>query len=175
MRASNSLPVALTSFVGREHELQALEHALGTTRMLTVTGPGGCGKTRLALEAASRQDEVCWVQLAPLTEQALVGAAVAEALGVRPLPGMTDTQAVCQYLAPRTALVALDNCEHLADACAELAATVLSAAPGVSVLATSRATLRVEGETDWRVPPLTGADAETLFVERARRRGRTSR
>ena len=82
---------------------------------------------------------------------------------------MTDTQAVCQYLAPRTALIALDNCEHLADACAELAATVLSAAPGVAVLATSRATLRVEGETDWRVPPLTGADAETLFVERARR------
>lgn len=169
------LPVALTSFVGRELELAALREALATTRLVTVTGAGGCGKTRLAIHAAAGQvdafpDGVWWVELAALTEPELVGAAVAEALGVRPLPGMTDAQAVCAYLAPRRSLLVLDNCEHLLDACAELTAAVLKAAPQVTVLATSRATLGVEGELDWRIPPLAlSPDAVTLFVERARR------
>lgn len=168
MRAPNHLPMALTGFVGRERELHALERALATVRMLTVTGPGGCGKTRLALQAASARDGVCWVPLGSLTEEALVDSALAEALGVRPLPGMTDLQAACRFLAPRRALLVLDNCEHLAAACAAVAAEVLASAPHVTVMATSRATLRVEGETDWRVPPLDPSDAATLFTERAR-------
>ena len=99
-------------------------------------------------------DGVWWVDLAPLAEERLVAATVAEALGVRPLPGFTELQAVCAYLASRRAMVVLDNCEHLLEACAEVVETLLQACPEVAVLATSRAPLGVTGETDWRVPPL---------------------
>jgi predicted ATPase/DNA-binding CsgD family transcriptional regulator len=175
-----NLPVALSSFVGRERELGELRAALAGTRLLTLTGAGGCGKTRLALRAAAElearfQDGVWWVELAPLADEELVGAAVAEALGVRPLPGLTDLQACCAYLASRRALVILDNCEHLPGACAAAADALLRAGPGVVVLATSRGPLGVSGETDWRVPSLSlmgpgreRSDAVSLFVERAR-------
>src|SRR5262245_34230469 len=111
----SNLPVALTSFVGRQRELAALGDRLATSRLLTITGPGGCGKTRLALEAAtgvldSFPDGVWWIDLAPLADEALVGAAVAQVLGVRPLPGRSELQAACAYLAPRRSLVVLDNC-----------------------------------------------------------------
>jgi predicted ATPase len=182
----NNLPVQLTSFVGRGRELRELREALAATRLLTLTGPGGCGKTRLALEAASEVLDrfpggVWWVELAPLAEGRLVGAAIAQAVGVRPLPGMTDLQAASVYLASRRALLVLDNCEHVQGACAEAAETLLKAAAGVVVLATSRAPLGVGGETDWRVPPLSlpapdgptealaGSDAVSLFLERARK------
>jgi predicted ATPase/DNA-binding CsgD family transcriptional regulator len=184
--APHNLPVALTSFVGRERELAELREALAETRLLTLTGPGGCGKTRLALRAGAEVLDrfpggVWWVELAPLAGEKLVGAAVAEALGVRPLPGTSELQAACAYLASRRALVVLDNCEHLLGACSGATEAVLKAAPEVVVLATSRAPLGVGGETDWRVPPLTlpapesssGAlaesDAVSLFVERARK------
>jgi predicted ATPase/DNA-binding CsgD family transcriptional regulator len=175
-----NLPVALSSFVGRERELRELRGALTDTRLLTLTGAGGCGKTRLALRVAAEvedrfADGVWWVELAPLADEELVGAAVAEALGVRPLPGVTELQACCAYLASRRALVILDNCEHLPAACAGAAAALLQAGPEVVVLATSRAPLAVSGETDWRVPSLSLAgpgpersDAVSLFVERAR-------
>jgi predicted ATPase/DNA-binding CsgD family transcriptional regulator len=176
------LPTPLSSFVGRERELAELDEALAQTRLLTLTGPGGCGKTRLGLrfasEAADRfPDGVWWVDLSQLAEERLVAATVAEALGVRPLPGFTELQAIGAYLASRRALVVLDNCEHLLEACAESAEPLLQAAPEVALLATSRAPLGVAGETDWRVPPLSladdsrggpsGSDAAALFVERA--------
>jgi len=112
----NNLPVALSSFVGRERELTELGLLLEAERQLTLTGPGGCGKTRLALQAASEAlerfpDGAWWVELAPLTEAELVGAAIGEALGVRPFPGMTELQACGADLASRRALVVLDNCE----------------------------------------------------------------
>src|SRR5215510_7989423 len=102
--SANALPVALSSFVGRRRELGDLHEALGGTRLLTLTGPGGCGKTRLCLrfafEVADRfPDGIWWVDLAALAEQRLVAATVAEALAVRPLPGLTELQAVCAYLA----------------------------------------------------------------------------
>jgi predicted ATPase len=183
-----NLPVALSSFVGRERELGELGKVLADTRLLTLTGAGGCGKTRLALRVASELVErfpggVWWVELAALGDERLVGAAVAEALGVRPLPGVTELQAASAYLASRRALVVLDNCEHLLRACAEAAEALLRGGPEVAVLATGRAPLGVAGETDWRVPSLSlpaagadgrsealaGSDAASLFVERARK------
>ena len=136
-----NLPVPLSSFVGREEELGELRQELAGTRLLTVTGPGGCGKTRLVLRCASElsdrfPDGVWWVDLAPLAEERLVAATVAEALGVRPLPGFTELQAVCAYLASRRAMVVLDNCEHLLEACAGVVEPLLQACPEVTVLAT---------------------------------------
>src|SRR5262245_8847457 len=177
-----NLPTPLSSFVGRQRELAELREALAATRLLTLTGPGGGGKTRLGLRFAAETvddfaDGVWWVDLAPLAEERRVAANVAEALGVRPLPGFTELQAVCAYLASRRALVVLDNCEHLLEACAETAEPLLQACPRVAVLATSRAPLGVAGETEWRVPPLSlpgekgaldeDSDAMELFVERA--------
>src|SRR5262245_9495713 len=125
----HGLPVALTSFVGRASELARLDALLEQARLVTLTGPGGCGKTRLALElAAERLDrasiEVWWVDLASLADERRVGAAVAHALGVRPLPGRSELQAACEYFASRRALVVLDNCEHLLNGCAEAVAAL---------------------------------------------------
>ena len=178
----NNLPVQLSSFIGRERELAEVKRLLADHRLVTLTGAGGCGKTRLAVQAGSEtldrfSDGAWWVELAPLAEERLLGAAIAEALGVRPLPGMTDLQAAGAYLAQRRALLVLDNCEHLAEACAEAAESLLGAAPELVVLATSRASLGVGGETEWRVPSLSlptdgsealaASDAVALFIERA--------
>jgi predicted ATPase/DNA-binding CsgD family transcriptional regulator len=167
------LPVRLTSFVGRTREL---EHASGTvaeTRLLTLTGAGGAGKTRLALQLASASrerfiDGVWWVELAALADSALVSEAVAAALGVRPLPGVTALDASCTYLAARRGLVVLDNCEHLRASCAEVAEALLLGCPNITIVATSRTPLGVDSETAWRVPPLDTSDAVSLFLERAR-------
>ena len=180
----NNLPVMLSSFVGRERELAEVRGLMESERLVTLTGAGGCGKTRLGLQAASEvlerfPDGAWWVELAPLAEAELVGAAIAESLGVRPLPGVTELQAAGAYLSSRRALVVLDNCEHLLEACATAAESLLKAAPQVVVLATSRAPLGAQGETDWRVPSLSlpdpvsngelaGSDAVSLFMERAR-------
>jgi predicted ATPase/DNA-binding CsgD family transcriptional regulator len=173
-RRPRGLPVALTSFVGRESELAELREVLGQARLVTLTGPGGCGKTRLALELAAEWLDrssvgVGWVDLATLADERRVGAAVAQTLGVRPLPGRSEVQAACGYLASRRTLLVLDNCEQLLAGCAEIAGALLQAAPGLVVLATSRARLGVEGETVFPVPPMSLPQAVALFVERARR------
>ncbi len=180
----HNLPQPLTSFIGRERELAELRQQLESARLLTLTGAGGCGKTRLAIQTASEilerfPDGAWWVELAPLGDGELVGAAIAEALGVRPLPGMTSLQAAAAFLASSRALLIFDNCEHLLRACGEASEALLQAAPDLVMLATSRATLGVDGETEWRVPSLSmpgsptptralnGSDAVRLFLARA--------
>jgi predicted ATPase/DNA-binding CsgD family transcriptional regulator len=179
----HNLPAPPTSFVGRERELAEVGRLLVEHRLVSLIGPGGCGKTRLALQVASDvlerfPDGAWWVGMASQRDPELVGAAIAETLGVRPLPALTPLQAAGAYLASRRSLVILDNCEHLADACAEAADALVNAGPGVFVLTTSRAPLGAGAETGWRVPSLTlptggadsfaASDAVALFVERAR-------
>jgi predicted ATPase/DNA-binding SARP family transcriptional activator len=167
---SGNLPRQLTSFVGRERERADIAQLLGRARLVTLTGPGGCGKTRLALKVAAdtlaRLPDGAWfVDLAGLSDDALVAQATALAVGV-PIPHARSAQeALVAHLATREALIILDNCEHLIDACARLAEDILRAGSDMRVLATSREPLRCAGEVAWRVPSL--AEAERLFCERA--------
>jgi predicted ATPase/class 3 adenylate cyclase/tetratricopeptide (TPR) repeat protein/DNA-binding CsgD family transcriptional regulator len=187
----NNLPVELTSFIGREREVAEVRRLLTTTRLLTLTGSGGVGKTRLSQQVAghllpSYPDGVWLVELAALGDPGLVAQAIASALGIREQPGRALEQTLVDVLRPRASLLLLDNCEHLIAACAALAEGLLRASPRLTVLATSREPLVIAGETVWRVPPLTlpeapspGAaddatsslaqsEAVRLFVERAR-------
>lgn len=156
-----------TSFVGRELELADINRRLAQTRLLTLTGAGGSGKSRLARELARRRaagfEHGAWlVQLAPLSDPELVVSEAASALGLA-LPDRGSAQAaLVEQLAGRQVLVLLDNCEHVIDVCAALASAIMGACPGVTLLATSREPLRVEGEVAWRVPPLALPDLERL-------------
>jgi predicted ATPase len=132
---------------------------LEETRLLTLTGVGGCGKTSLALEVARDvgarfPDGVFWVELAPLSNPGLVAPALARSVGVRPLPGETELDATVAVLAARRALVVLDHCEHLIERCAEVVEGLLLRCGATKVLATSRAPLQLSGEAEWRVPSL---------------------
>lgn len=180
-----TLPAPLTDFVGRERELGQIAQQLAETRLLTLTGAGGSGKTRLAMAAVQaalgqdRYEAVGWVELAALSDPASLPAHVALALGARADGGGFVAAIVARLGRERTLLV-LDNCEHLVEACAELAEQLLRAAPSLTVLATSRESLGVTGERSWLVPPLELPDAtadseqvlETsavqLFLSRAR-------
>ncbi len=185
----HNLPASLTSFVGRERELVELKRALAMTRLLTLTGAGGCGKTRLALEVArdlvgAYPDGVWLVELASLSDPALAPNAVAQALGVRERPDLPLTAALVDSIGSRRMLLVLDNCEHLIEACARLVDALLRSCEHLRVLATSREALGVAGEVNWLVPSLTVPDAGRLpatqsltqyeavqlFLERARSR-----
>jgi predicted ATPase/DNA-binding SARP family transcriptional activator len=153
------LPVRLTPLVGRESELNDIVQAVTRARLLTLTGPGGVGKTRLALAAARSVLEcfpagVCWVELAQIEDPEIVAQTVASRLGVPDTPGQDPAEAVAEYIADHQVLVVLDNCEHLAGATAGLTENLLGACPALTVLATSREALGVEGELNWQVPPL---------------------
>lgn len=182
----HNLPAPLTNFVGRDREIADLLQLVQTARLLTLTGAGGCGKTRLALEVAARlreqfPDGVWLVDLSPLTDPDLVTQAVASVFGIRERPHQPLSSALPGYLRNRHMLLVLDNCEHLIAACANLADALLRAADRLSVLVTSREALGITGETVWRVPSLSlphpahGAVVETLlqhdavrlFIERA--------
>ncbi|HLQ61101.1 MAG TPA: AAA family ATPase, partial [Candidatus Acidoferrales bacterium] len=170
---SSKLPAPLTRFVGREAELAEAAALLAEGRLLTLTGPGGAGKTRLALRLASAvaehfPDGVWFVDLSSLSGGEFVWDQVAMTIGVRqPGPGRTLAEALGRYLASRRALVVIDNCEHVVEAAAEVTARLL-AAPALIVVATSREPLGVDGEVTWAVPPLSDADAIDLFSDRAR-------
>jgi predicted ATPase/DNA-binding CsgD family transcriptional regulator len=184
----NNLPLELSSFVGRGREINEIEGLLTDHRLLTLAGPGGSGKTRLALRVAAEvaegfEDGVWLVELAPLSDPDLVSRAVASVLGVRETPGTDLVDSLCVYLASRgTTLLILDNCEHIVDACASLSEALLHRCAKLRILATSRETLRVPGETLFAVPPLSLPDprhsptvaslpayeATGLFVERTR-------
>ena len=150
---------ALTSFVGRGAAVGAVAGLLDQYRLVTVTGPGGSGKTRLAGEVAGRvagrfADGVWLAELAPLRDPAQVPAAVAAALGIRDQPGVPAADALARVLSRQQLLLVLDNCEHLIGAAAALCAGLLLAADDVRILATSREPLRVAGEARYRLAPL---------------------
>src|ERR671910_3133455 len=184
-----NLPLARTSFVGRERETLEVKRLLAMTRLLTLTGAGGSGKTRLALEVArdlagAYPDGAWLVGLAPLYEAELVPQAVAKAVGVREQPGRPLTETLKEALRARKMLLVVDNCEHLLEAVVRLGGGPLPSCPGLRVLATSRETLSAAGEVAWVVPSLTVPDPQRpstpqeleayesvrLFVERARQR-----
>ena len=173
--AEHNLLVSLSSLVGRGRELEAIAESLRRTRLVTLTGPGGVGKTSLALEVARRQlarrsDGVWFVDLAARAGAPDVAGETARAMSVGAPVGATATDALRAYLADRDVLLILDNCEHVVDACAELAASLLGSCGRLRLLATSREVLGVAGETVWTVQPLEREDARRLFVERARQR-----
>jgi predicted ATPase/class 3 adenylate cyclase len=172
-RQVTNLPAQLTAFIGREDELKQLQEMHRKTRMLTLTGPGGAGKTRLALELASQlvgeaADGVWLVELDPLSDPLLVPQAVANGLGLKEQPGRRMADTLVDHARLRHLLLVLDNCEHLVEPTAMLAAELLKGCEGLSVLATSREPLKVPGELTWRVPPLTRDEALRLFTDRAR-------
>ncbi len=172
--AARNLPSQFTSFVGRSQQITEVRKLLAQNRLLTLTGAGGAGKTRLAVEVANQLaaeyvDGVWFVDLAPITDSALVPVAVARALGLPDQPGRSTMDTLLRFVRDRQLLIMLDNCEHLLDACAELVASLLGGAPGLTLLATSREPIGVTGEATWRVPSLPVADeAVELFADRAR-------
>ncbi len=183
----NNLPYPVTSFVGRTEALAELQRLLPTTRLLTLTGVGGTGKTRLALELAGRvldgfPDGVWLVELAQVTDPAQVAQTALTSIGIRDTAGMRPTAALIDVLRNQRCLLILDNCEHVIDACAALADAVLRECRNTTLLATSRESLGIAGEQGWRVPSLSMPAPDTqgspdelmrhealqLFVQRAR-------
>ena len=169
------LPVQFTSFVGREAEINDVRQILADNRLVTLTGAGGVGKTRLAVQVAAEiaggfGDGVWLVDLAPITDPDLVPVAVIRALGLPDQPGRSTMDTLLRFVGDRRMLMVLDNCEHLLDACAALVVALLGGCPAVRLVATSREPIGVAGEVSWRVPSLSLADeAIELFTDRARR------
>ena len=182
----NNLPLPLTSFVGREPEMAEIKRWLTSARLVNLTGAGGSGKTRLALELATQlladyRDGVWLVELASLADPKLVSQTVAAALGVRETSEFSTPEMLIQFLRRCHLLLVLDNCEHVVDTAARLAKSFLRSCPRVTILATSREALNIPGEVNYRVPPLAvphGSrlptpdwllryEAVRLFVERA--------
>jgi predicted ATPase len=188
-RRRHNLPTTLTSFIGRAGELEEVRGLLANSRLVTLSGVGGSGKTRLALEVAAGSlggfpDGVWVIELGPVRDESLVPSTAASTLGVVTTgSGATPdavTGRICEYLQPRTALLLLENCEHLVAAVVPLVHALLANCPGVTILATSREILGLAGEVAWRVPPLSlpvsstaraedlaNSDAAALFCERA--------
>lgn len=171
----NNLPVQLTSFIGRGAQISEIKRLVGTRHLLTLTGVGGTGKTRLALQAAKEalgefQDGIWFVEFAPISDPSHVPDQVASTLGIREVVGRSFLELLKEYLHKRSLLLILDNCEHLLEAIAQLADALLRAAPDLKILATSREALGIAGETTFPVPslscpaPLTG-DGGTLAGE----------
>jgi len=185
----NNLPAELSTFVGRAAELKEVRALVESSRLVTLTGAGGSGKTRLGLQAAAELldgtgDGVWLVELAAVTDAGSVPSSIAVVLGVAAQPGRPMLAVLADALAPQHMLIVLDNCEHLVDACARTADAILRRCPCVHLLATSREPLGIGGETIYRVPPLSLpadddagggpaelSDAVALFVDRARQQG----
>ena len=181
-----NIPIPLTSFIGREKELKEVSGLFSKSRLVTLTGSGGIGKTRLAIQVVAEvldkfPDGVWFLDLAPLSDPALVPNTLASLLGLRESGEMAVTELLINYFRSRTALVIFDNCEHLIDASAQLINSLLRSCEHIAILATSRETLRVSGELPYRVPSLeiraldtqfniteiSNVEAIRLFVERA--------
>lgn len=180
------LPVAVSTLVGRQQERAEVAERVGETRLVTLTGSGGCGKTRLALEvahdvASGFEHGACWVELSGVGDPGSVAQALADAVGVREEPGRALVDTLTDRLGAWHGLLVLDNCEHVVGACADLVGRLLQSCRHLTVLATSREPLAIDGETTWEVPPLGvpdpqagsveavgAADAVALFETRAR-------
>jgi len=185
----NNLPDELASFVGREKELAEVRALFGSSRLVTLTGAGGAGKTRLGLQLAAglldgSADGVWLVELAAVTDQDAVAPAISRALGIAARPGRPALEVLLDALAPQHMLIVLDNCEHLIGGCAKAADAILRRCPRVHLVATSREPLGIGAEVIYRVPPLSlpgpgdddpaaaeSSDAVALFVARARAQG----
>ncbi len=183
----NNLPAQLSTFIGRDRELSEVRALGESSRMVTLTGAGGCGKTRLSLQVAAEMldgagDGVWLVELAAVSDPDAVPSAIAGALGIAPQGGRAALEALLDALGPQDILIVLDNCEHLIDACAKTADALLRRCPRVHLVATSREPLGISGETIYRVPSLSlpasdgsvaaeSSDAVALFVDRARAQG----
>jgi predicted ATPase/class 3 adenylate cyclase len=178
----NNLPPQLTSFIGREREMQEAKKLLGSARLLTLIGPGGTGKTRLSLQVAADQlsdfkDGVWLVELAPLTDPAFIISTIADVLGMHEVPGVSLMNVVMDYLRAKQLLLILDNCEHLIEESAQLADQLLHACLQLKIIASSREALGIAGETVYRVPSLSLPDRSSnalmdfestrLFIDRA--------
>jgi predicted ATPase/DNA-binding CsgD family transcriptional regulator len=185
---AHNMPAPLSSLIGRQQVVEEARAALSSARLLTLTGAGGVGKTRLAIEAAThaRADfpgGVWWMELADLSDAGAVESRLVEVLGVRPLPGLGELDAAVGFLSERRALLVVDNCEHLVEEVARVAEALLRACPSLSILATSRVPVAIRGETRWGVPPLSlpsdddlcDSDAARLFIDRAQRIDRSRR
>ena len=162
----NNLPAQVSSFIGREAELAEVRALVGGSRLVTLTGAGGAGKTRLALQVAAglldgAGEGVWFADLAPLGDPDLVAVTVADVLGVRLEPGRPVLETLVEAVGGRSLLVVLDNCEHVIGACAKLADALLRGCPNLALLATSREPLGIGGERVYRVPSLgTPADGD---------------
>ncbi|MFI5511606.1 LuxR C-terminal-related transcriptional regulator [Mycobacterium sp. NPDC051804] len=179
LRAGNGavaqhLPVQLTSFVGREGQIAEVRELLATNRLVTLTGAGGVGKTRMAVHVASMitgefGHGTRYVDLAPITDPDVLPVAVARALGLPDQPGRSTVNTIVRSIGEHELLMVLDNCEHLLDSSAEMIQTMVGACPNVTLLATSREPIGLAGEVTWRVPSLSLTDeAVVLFADRAR-------
>lgn len=165
----NNLPQQTTNFIGREQALAELQRLLAKTRILTLTGSGGCGKTRLCLQVAAdsleRFPDGAWlVELAPLSDPERVPQAVATVLGLKEEPGKTISQTLSEHLKDKRVLLILDNCEHLLESCARLADMLMRQIPHLTVLASSREALAIQGEQAYRVPSLSLPDPKQVHT-----------
>jgi predicted ATPase/DNA-binding CsgD family transcriptional regulator len=165
----SNLPVQLTSFIGREREQAEIKHLVSTSRLLTLTGAGGCGKTRLALRVATDlldhfEDGVWWIELAVLNDPSLFPQAVLQALRFPELPSRPPMDLLTDYFRSKHALFILDNCEHIVAACAEFVSQLLRTCPQLSLIVTSREALNIDGELAWIVPSLQIPTIQSSFT-----------
>ncbi len=166
-REKHNLPVLLTNFIGREREIEEIKHLLDEHRLVSLTGAGGCGKTRLAIQVASGlvsnlQDGIWFVDLASVTESDLVPEAIASVLKVKEEPHRSLFESIIARWKEKNLLIVLDNCEHLVEACSRTAEHLLREVSGLRILATSREALNAPGEITWRVPSLSLPDSDQI-------------
>jgi predicted ATPase/DNA-binding XRE family transcriptional regulator len=164
-----NIPIPISSFIGREKNVKDIIQLLGKDRLITLTGPGGVGKTRLAIQSSNELldkfgNGVCWVELAGLTDEGLVPQALAKSLRVREIPNESLNETLANYLSSKQILLVLDNCEHLIEGCAQLANKLLSACPALKILATSREALGLTGEVVVPIPILSLPNTRALSL-----------